>query len=178
MIEQVKSGCLILCLSVLWSPALNHMMSYYTEQSQALPEDAKARLDNGDFYFHTHPKFGQALLKKDFAEDSLKYHIDFDKTIKIPDCPVKILTSFDDDLVDSEEFKKLTNSLSTDDVEIVYRKSSNHLLDGVTDIEVLLNQLHRLVMDNPIKKDEAEKLLEEKELISTDDVIMTNSRKI
>ena len=156
---------------------MNHIMSYYTEQSQALPEDAKARLDAGDSFFHTHPKFGQAMLKKDFAEDSLKYHIDFDKTIKIPDCPVKILTSLDDDLVDSEEFKKLTNSLSTDDVEIVYRKSSDHLMEGVTDSEVFLNQLHRLIMDNPIK-DEAAKLLEENELISTDDVIMTNSRQI
>ena len=157
---------------------MNHIMSYYTEQSQALPEDAKARLDAGDSFFHTHPKFGQAMLKKDFAEDSLKYHIDFDKTIKIPDCPVKILTSLDDDLVDSEEFKKLTNSLSKDDVEIVYRKSSNHLLDGVTDIEVLLNQLHRLIMDNPVKGEAAKLLEDNNEFISTDDVIMTNSRQI
>ena len=152
-------------------------MSYYTEQSQARPEDAKARLDAGDSFFNTHPKFGQAMLKKDFAEDSLKYHIDFDKTITIPDCPVKILTSLDDGLVDSEEFKKLTNSLSTDDVEIVYRKSSDHLMEGVTDSEVFLNQLHRLIMDNPIKGS-FEELKDVDEGISTDDVIMTNSRQV
>jgi len=168
---------------VLCSPAMNHMMSYYTKQSQELPEDVKAKLDAGDSYFHTHPKFGQALLKKDLAEESLKYHIDFDKTIKIPDCPVKILTSLNDDLVNSEEFKKLTNSLSTDDVEIVYRKSSNHLMDGITDFEVLLNQLHRLIMDNPIKGEE--ELKEEDELIESiskevpkDDIKMTNSRQM
>ena len=161
---------------------MNHMMSYYTEQSQELPEDVKAKLDAGGSYFHTHPKFGSALLKKDLAEESLKYHIDFDKTIKIPDCPVKILTSLNDDLVNSEEFKKLTNSLSTDDVEIVYRKSSSHLMDGITDFEVLLNQLHRLIMDNPIKGEEDE-LIEPTtcpavESSPKDDIMMTNSRQM
>ena len=87
-------------LAVLCSPALNYMMPYYTEIRNSLPAEIQAKLDSGEPYTHTHPRFGKALLRKDFAEESVKYHIDFEKEVKVPkDIPVKILTSLDDGLL-------------------------------------------------------------------------------
>ena len=77
--------------------------------------------------------------------DSLKYRIDVEKTIKIPDCPVKILSNLDESPFDF----KLMKSLSTDDVEMVYRKDSLCETDG----EVCLGQLNRLFMDKPVTEE-------------------------
>ena len=71
----------------------------------------------------------------------MKYHINVEETIKIPNCPVKILSNLDESQIDL----KLMKSLSTDDVELVYRKDS--LLE--TAGEVGLRQLHRLILDKP-----------------------------
>lgn len=140
---------------VLCSPALNYVMPYYTEIRKELPAEIQAKLDAGEPCFHNHPKFGKALIRKDFAEDSLKYHIDFEKEVKVPkDIPVKILTSLDDDLV--SDLKKLTNSLSTDDVELVARKSANFKELTMQDEEICLSQLNRLIMDNPVTRGEEE----------------------
>ena len=73
--------------------------------------------------------------------DSSKYHLDLEKNIKIPDCPVKILGT-PSSLIDL----KLMKSLSTDDVEMIYRKASL----GETDGEVCLGQLNRLILDKPV----------------------------
>merc|ERR1719308_47579 len=123
---------------VLCSPALNYMMPYYTEIRNSLPVEFQAKLDAGEPYTHTHPRFGKALLRKDFAEE-----------VKVPkDIPVKILISLDDDLL--EGLKKLTSSLSTDDVELVARKSANFKELTMQDEEICLSQLNRLILDNPL----------------------------
>ena len=125
------------------------MMPYYTEVRNSLAAEEQAKLDSGEPYTHTHPRFGKALLRKDFAEESVKYHIDFEKEVKVPkDIPVKILTSLDDDLL--EGLKKLTTSLSTDDVELVARKSANFKELTMQDEEICLSQLNRLIIDNPL----------------------------
>ena len=104
-------------ITVLWNPHLNRMPQYWHTE------------DSGRVYA------SENLI------DSLKYHIDVEKTIKIPDCPVKILSNLDESPIDL----KLMKSLSTDDVELVYRKDS--LLE--TAGEVGLRQLHRLILDKP-----------------------------
>ena len=141
--------------AVLCSPALNYVMPNYLESRNTLPAEIQAKLDAGEPFLHTHPQFGKALLRKDFAEESQKYHIDFEKEAKVPkDIPVKILTSLDLDLLD--DLKKLTNSLSTDDVELVVRKSANFKELSMQDEEICLSQLNRLIMDNPVTRGEEE----------------------
>jgi len=106
---------------VLWYPFLNHMPEY-------------AYFDDSGWVGST-----ERLV------DSSKYHLDLEKTIKIPDCPVKILGT-PSSLIDL----KLMKSLSTDDVEMVYRKASL----GETDGEVCLRQLNRLILDKPVVDEE------------------------
>ena len=101
---------------------------------------------------------GPVVLKKDFVDDSLKYHIDLEKTIKIPDCPVRILTgSGSESGVNRSEFRKLMNSLSTDDVEMVYLKDESKL--GRTDEAIhCFWQLERLIVDHLVKGGEEDQL--------------------
>ena len=73
--------------SVLFSPAINYVMSHYNRHKATLPADVRARLEGGDIHVHTH-EFGDYMLKKDFAEDSLKYEIDLEKELDIR-CPVR-----------------------------------------------------------------------------------------
>ena len=47
----------------------------------------KAKLEAGDIHVHTH-EFGDYMLKKDFAEDSLQYEINLDDVLDIY-CPVR-----------------------------------------------------------------------------------------
>ena len=66
--------------------------------------------------------------------------------------PVKILSCLNESLF----ALKLMKSLSTDDVEMVYRKDSLCETDG----EVCLGQLNRLIMDKPVmNEDDAVDLL-------------------
>ena len=146
-------------LAVLCSPALNYVMPNYNEIRNELPAEWQAKLDAGEPCVHIHPQFGKALLRKDFAEESRKYHIDFEKEVKVPkDIPVKILTGLDNDLGDDHDMQKLTNSLSTDDVELVFRKSANFKEQELSmqDEEICLSQLNRLIIDNPVTWGEEE----------------------
>ena len=73
--------------SVLFSPAINYVMSHYNRHKATLPADVRARLEGGDIHVHTH-EFGDYMLKKDFAEDSLKYEINLEEVLDIF-CPVR-----------------------------------------------------------------------------------------
>ena len=57
---------------VLYAPALNYVFPYYMRHREMLPEEVRKRLDAGDIHVNEH-SYGDALLKKDFAEDSRKY---------------------------------------------------------------------------------------------------------
>ena len=76
--------CLV---SVLFSPAINYVMSHYNKHKATLPPHVKAKLEAGDIHVHTH-EFGDYMLKKDFAEDSLKYEINLEDVLEIY-CPVR-----------------------------------------------------------------------------------------
>ena len=114
-------------IAVLWYPVLNQMPQY------ALIDDS-----------------GRVSSWEDLV-DSLYYHINVEETIKIPNCPVKILSNLDESLFDL----KMMKSLSTDDVELVYRKDTLHSpLPENTDGEVCLGQLNRLILDKPVMAEE------------------------
>ena len=62
-------------------------MSHYNKHKATLPPHVKAKLEAGDIHVHTH-EFGDYMLKKDFAEDSLKYEINLEEVLDI-NCPVR-----------------------------------------------------------------------------------------
>jgi len=102
-------------------------------------------------YYHKHTcEYGDAMLKEDFAEDSRQYEIDFKEKLGIT-CPVRIIHGLQDTEVDPEQSVKLCKSLDSDDVDLIYRKASDHQLESPPDLELFLITLDRLMKDNPVR---------------------------
>jgi pimeloyl-ACP methyl ester carboxylesterase len=135
---------------VLFAPAINYVYPYYQFHRGQLPEDARRRLDAGDPHVFSHA-FGDALLKKDFAEDSRQYEIDFTKSIDIS-CPVRIIHGLQDSEVKPEQSLELCKNLKSKDVDLIYRKNCPHQAVNLQDIELILNTMDRLIKDNPVRK--------------------------
>jgi len=134
---------------VLFSPALNYVWPYYHRHKALLPPDACRRLEEGDPHVHTH-EYGDALLKEDFAADSRKYELDLNKKLDIT-CPVRIIHGLHDTEIHPEQSMKLVESLESEDVDLIYRKSSCHQLESPPDLELFLITLDRLLKDNPVR---------------------------
>lgn len=134
---------------VLFAPAINYVWPYYHKHKQTLPPDVFTRLEDGDPHVHT-CEYGDAMLKEDFAEDSRKYEIDFKQNLDIT-CPVRIIHGLKDTEVNPEQSVKLCKILESDDVDLVYRKTSDHQLESPPDLELFLITLDRLMKDNPVR---------------------------
>lgn len=134
---------------VLFSPALNYVWPYYHRHKSTLPPSVKERLEAGDIHVHTH-EFGNALLKEDFAADSRRYEIDLEKELDIT-CPVRIIHGLEDTEIDPEQSLQLCKSLVSDDVDLIYRKNSEHQLESPPDLELFLITLDRMIKDNPVR---------------------------
>jgi len=135
---------------VLFSPAINYVMSHYNRHKATLPPDVKARLEAGDIHVHTH-EFGDYMLKKDFAEDSLQYEIDLKKDLDIR-CPVRIIHGLNDEEVDPNQSLSLGKALQSPDVDLIFRKNSGHIVHEPHDLELFLVTLDRMLKDNPVRR--------------------------
>jgi len=137
---------------VLFSPALNYVWPYYTRHVANLPAEVRERLEAGDIHVHTH-EFGNAMLKKDFAMESRKFEIDLDLKDHLEvSCPVRIITSLNDKETDPGDVVKLMKALKSDDVDLIYRKSSKHQFDTAIDFELLLSTVHNLLLDQAVRE--------------------------
>ena len=126
-------------IAVLWYPAWNHIPSCYYSQTEL--ERYIIQYEGAEWPV-------DFLFKKDFADDSLKYHIDLEKTIEISDCPVKIVADLP---YSGLKFTKLMKSLSTDNVEMVYLKDKIGFYNTTDDELLCLCQLDRLIKDNQVE---------------------------
>jgi len=134
---------------ILFSPAINYVWKYYEKHLNSLPPHVANRLKKGDIHVHTH-QFGDALLKKDFAEDSRKHEIDLDQPIDI-DCPVRIVHGLEDEEIDAEDLLKLVKNIKSNDVDLLYRKNGDHQLEAPEDMELFMNTIDRLMKDYPLR---------------------------
>jgi len=134
---------------VLEAPALNYVWPYYHRNRALLPPEARRRLDEGDPHVYTH-QYGDALLKRDFATDSQRHELDLDQKLNIT-CPVRIIHGLHDTEIPFSQSMKLCESLESEDVDLILRKSSGHQLESPPDLELLLITLDRLVKDNPAR---------------------------
>ena len=118
--------------------------------TQCSPLIGGARLEAGDIHVHTH-EFGDALLKKDFAENSRQYELDLEQvnifyhfysTINIftkmlflqnlsISCPVRIIHGLKDTEVKAEGLIQLTKALDSTDVDLIYRSENGFSVHNV-----------------------------------------------
>jgi len=136
---------------VLLAPALNYVWPYYHRYKSTLPPEVRARLESGDPHVITH-ELGDALLKFDFAEDSRRYELDISSPGSIAiNCPVRIIHGLEDKEIEPLLSLQLANSLQSEDVDIVFRKNSDHQLEEPSDLELFLVILDRMIQDNPAR---------------------------
>lgn len=134
---------------LLYAPAINYVYPYYRRHYDQLSPKTKERLNSGETHMLKHA-FGDALLKRDFAEDSRQYEIDLEKKVDI-DCPVRLVHGLNDNEVNPEQSMRLCKQLVSDNVDLVYRKTSPHQAASPTEIELVLATLDRLLKDNPVR---------------------------
>lgn len=137
---------------VLYAPALNYVYPYYERHISRLPSSIKERLDAGFVHNLSHTSYGDAMLKKDFAEDSLQHELDLSKPLDFT-CPIRILHGLDDKEVNPDQSLQLSKIIKSGDVDLIYRKSARHQLTEPPDIELFLNTLDRLLKDCPVRDD-------------------------
>jgi len=135
---------------VLYAPALNYVWPYYKKHISQLPSSIKDRLDAGFVHNLSHTSYGDAMLKKDFAEDSLQHELDLEKPLEFT-CPIRILHGLDDQEVNPNQSLQLSKIIKGKDVDLIYRKSSRHQLTEPPDIELFLNTLDRMLKDCPVR---------------------------
>uniref|UniRef100_A0A0K2V7I7 Serine aminopeptidase S33 domain-containing protein n=1 Tax=Lepeophtheirus salmonis TaxID=72036 RepID=A0A0K2V7I7_LEPSM len=131
---------------ILLSPAMNYVYPYYQRHIKTLPTDIQHRIETGDIHI-VDGKFGDALLKRDFAEDSLQYHLTLEKDSININCPVRIIHGLMDEEVNPEDSKKLCSAIQSEDVDLIYRKNSTHEMESPPDLELILTTLDRLTKD-------------------------------
>ena len=134
---------------LLYAPALNYVYPYYLKHLQKLPTDVRDRIEGGDHYLNQRHTFGNAILKRDFAEDSRQHEIDLENPIPIR-CPVRIMHGLRDEEIHYEQSMTLVHALMSNDVDIIYPKNGPHQLDKPLDIEIFLNTLDRMLKDHPV----------------------------
>ena len=119
------------------------------------------------YYEHSYLDLG---VKKDLVEDSVRHEIDENQTINIG-CPVRIISSFSD----NEHLIELAASLKTKDVDLIYRKSSDHMLENIYDLDLILDTVNRMLKDYPARQtltdEEKLKAEEKKEKVLHDDIM-------
>ena len=96
------------------------------------------------YYEHSYLDLG---VKKDLVEDSVRHEIDENQIINIG-CPVRIISSFSD----NEHLIELAASLKTKDVDLIYRKGSNLMLEDCYDLELILLTVDRILKDYPVRQ--------------------------
>merc|ERR1712096_385301 len=134
---------------VTFSRWVEDAVSVIDRHKATLPPVVAARLESGDIHVHTH-EYGDALLKEDFAVDSRKYEIDLEKKLDIT-CPVRIIHGLADTEVDPLQSLQLCKSIVSDDIDLIYRKNSEHQLESPPDLELFLVTLDRMIKDNPVR---------------------------
>jgi len=135
---------------VLVAPALNYVWPYYHRYKATLAPEVRSRLEAGDPHVITTHQMGDALLKLDFAEDSRRYEVEVSKPDSFDiSCPVRIIHGLKDEEIPWTQSLDLAKSIKSEDVDLIYRKDSDHKLETPRDLELFLVTLDRLIRDNP-----------------------------
>ncbi len=136
---------------VLFAPALNYVYPYYKRHRDTLSGDTRKRLDSGDIHMYRHA-LGDALLKRDFADDSRRYEIDLNSdTVVDIRCPVRIIHGLEDKEVSYEESVKLTRRIASPNVDLILRKMSPHQAVDLREAGLVIATLDRFIKDHPVQ---------------------------
>ena len=74
---------------------------------------------DGDQHFMSMQSMGNALMKRDFAEDSRKFEVNLNEAVDITS-PVRILHGLKDTEVPFQQSIQLCQAIKSEDVDVIY----------------------------------------------------------
>ena len=134
---------------LLYAPAINYVYPYFKRHLAKLPQNLQQKILDGDQHFMSMQSMGNALMKRDFAEDSRKFEVNLNEAVDITS-PVRILHGLKDTEVPFQQSIQLCQAIKSEDVDVIFRKNGPHQLEQPIDIEIFLNTLDRMLKDHPI----------------------------
>lgn len=133
--------------SILYvAPGFNFLDHYYNVFYQKLSPEQQKDLEDGKCIY-----YNDLFMRKDFAAESIKYHIDIEKPIPI-NVPIRIIHGVMDRDAPYFISLELINHFESLDVDIYLRKSGKHHMIEPKDLELLKYTLEHLIQGYPINK--------------------------
>jgi len=137
---------------VFLAPGFNALRPGYWYHYSMLPEEVRARVDAGEEQIKIKMRYGGVgILRKDFCENTKDFEIDFSEPINVS-CPVRIIHAVKDADAPSEASLLYMERLSTEDVDVILRKTGDHRLNTRDDHQLLVSEVDRLLKQNPVVK--------------------------
>ncbi|XP_071452937.1 palmitoyl-protein thioesterase ABHD10, mitochondrial-like [Hetaerina americana] len=133
--------------SILYvAPGFNFLQYYYGIFYEKLPPEQKKALDDGACIY-----FNDLFMRKDFATESVKHHINLKEKIPIA-APIRILHGMLDKDAPYKVSLDLLPMFESSDVDIYLRKSGKHFMTEPSDLAIMISLLDELVQKYPLKK--------------------------
>jgi len=137
---------------VFLAPGFNALRPGYWYHYNMLPEEVRARVDAGEEHIKIKMRYGGVgILRRDFCENTQKFEIDFSEPINVS-CPVRIIHAVKDADAPSEASLLYMERLTTEDVDVILRKTGDHRLNTRDDHQLLLSEVDRLLKQYPVVK--------------------------
>lgn len=135
---------------IFLGPGYNALRPSYWQHYNLLTAEEKEKVDLGLEHVKINMRYGGVgIMRRDFCENSGKFEIDFSKPIKI-NCPVRIVHAIKDQDIPYQSSLLLMERLTTEDVDLVLRKTGNHRLMTNSDLVLLLSELERMLKQYPV----------------------------
>ena len=96
---------------LLYAPAINYVYPYFERQLAKLPPNLQQKILDGDQHIMSMQSMGNALMKRDFAEDSRTFEINLKEPLDIVN-PVRILHGLNDAEVPFEQSIQLCQDIN------------------------------------------------------------------
>jgi len=128
---------------ILIAPAVNFMKKGFVEWYKACSEEDKSKLDSGEtIVFQS--LYSDIPLSKRFSDSSSIVELDLSTPLNV-NCPVRILHGVQDDTVPYENSIEIMKLLTSQDVDITFRKTGDHRLSENKDLGILSDILDATV---------------------------------
>ncbi|XP_046394791.1 palmitoyl-protein thioesterase ABHD10, mitochondrial-like [Ischnura elegans] len=133
--------------SILYvAPGFNFLQYYFGIFYEKLPPEQKKDLDDGKIVY-----FKDLFLRKDFAVESVKHHINMKEKIPIK-VPIRILHGMLDRDAPYKVSLDLLPQFESTDVDLFLRKSGKHHMLEPSDLAWMTSLLGELVQKYPLNK--------------------------
>jgi len=120
---------------ILIAPAVNFMRKGYLKWYNECTLEDKEMLDAGKTIV-IKSAHGELPMSKNFRETSFEVELDLSSPINV-NCPVRILHGVLDESVPYENSIGLMKLITSNDVDLLYRKAGDHRLSEKNDLELL-----------------------------------------